>query len=52
MAIVAMATVMDFSGMIGSIAETLVNFTGAGFIFIAPVIGALGTFCNRKRYKL
>ncbi|MCT8244344.1 L-lactate permease [Proteus mirabilis] len=44
MAIVAMATVMDFSGMIGSIAETLVNFTGAGFIFIAPVIGALGTF--------
>lgn len=44
MAIVAMATVMDFSGMIGSIAETLVDFTGSAFIFIAPVIGALGTF--------
>ena len=43
-AIVAMATVMDTSGMIGDIANTLVNMTGTGYIFIAPVIGALGTF--------
>lgn len=43
-AIVAMATVMDTSGMIGSIANTLVSVTGTGYIFIAPVIGALGTF--------
>ncbi|AKJ43023.1 L-lactate permease [Pragia fontium] len=43
-AIVAMATVMDTSGMIGDIANTLVSVTGTGYIFIAPVIGALGTF--------
>lgn len=43
-AIVAMATVMDTSGMIGDIANTLVNVTGTSYIFIAPVIGALGTF--------
>jgi lactate permease len=44
MAIVAMATVMDTSGMIGDIANTLVDLTGASYLFIAPVIGALGTF--------
>ncbi|GKX55296.1 L-lactate permease [Leminorella grimontii] len=43
-AIVAMATVMDTSGMIGAIANTLVSVTGNGYLFIAPVIGALGTF--------
>ncbi|MCD1125047.1 L-lactate permease [Jinshanibacter sp. LJY008] len=43
-AIVAMATVMDTSGMINDIANTLVNVTGIGYIFIAPMIGALGTF--------
>lgn len=44
MAIVALATVMDTSGMIGDIASTLVDMTGHSYIFIAPVIGALGTF--------
>src|SRR5699024_885455 len=44
MAIVAMATVMDTSGMIGDIANALVDFTGGTYLFIAPVIGALGTF--------
>ncbi|MCL2893463.1 L-lactate permease [Brenneria tiliae] len=43
-AIVAMATVMDTSGMIGDVANSLVAVTGRGFVFIAPLIGALGTF--------
>lgn len=43
-AIVAMATVMDVSGLIATLAQTLVNITGGGYLFIAPVIGALGTF--------
>lgn len=43
-AIVAMATVMDKSGMITVIATTLVATTGVGYVFISPVIGALGTF--------
>lgn len=44
LAIVAMATVMDKSGMITVIATTLVATTGIGYVFISPVIGALGTF--------
>ncbi|MBT0727168.1 L-lactate permease [Rosenbergiella australiborealis] len=44
LAIVAMATVMDKSGMITIIATTLVSVTGIGYVFISPVIGALGTF--------
>lgn len=44
MAIVALATVMDTSGMISDIATTLVDITGHSYIFIAPIIGALGTF--------
>lgn len=44
LAIVAMATVMDTSGMIDIIAMTLVDLTGHTYIAIAPVIGALGTF--------
>ncbi len=44
MAIVAMATVMDKSGMITIIATTLVATTGIGYVFISPFIGALGTF--------
>lgn len=44
LAIVAMATVMDKSGMITVIATTLVATTGVGYVFISPVIGALGTF--------
>ncbi|AIJ08532.1 MULTISPECIES: L-lactate permease [Edwardsiella] len=43
-AIVAMATVMDVSGLIATLAQTLVNVTGGGYLFIAPIIGALGTF--------
>ncbi|MFC3394629.1 L-lactate permease [Brenneria rubrifaciens] len=43
-AIVAMATVMDTSGMIGDVANSLVAITGRGYVFIAPLIGALGTF--------
>lgn len=44
LAIVAMATVMDTSGMIEVIAFMLVAMTGKAYIVIAPVIGALGTF--------
>ncbi len=43
-AIVAMATVMDVSGLIATLAQTMVNVTGGGYLFIAPLIGALGTF--------
>ncbi|ELV7529181.1 L-lactate permease [Edwardsiella ictaluri] len=43
-AIVAMATVMDVSELIATLAQTLVNVTGGGYLFIAPIIGALGTF--------
>lgn len=42
--IVAMATVMDVSGLINTLAQSLVDFTGGTYLFIAPVIGALGTF--------
>ncbi|MBT0724915.1 L-lactate permease [Rosenbergiella sp. S61] len=44
LAIVAMATVMDKSGMITVIATTLVATTGIGYVFLSPLIGALGTF--------
>ncbi len=43
-AIVAMATVMDISGLIASMAHTMVDVTGGAYLFIAPVIGAVGTF--------
>ena len=43
-AIVAMATVMDVCGLIGTLAQSLVDLTGGAYLFIAPVIGALGTF--------
>ncbi|MEH2921434.1 L-lactate permease [Samsonia erythrinae] len=43
-AIVAMATVMDVSGLIATLAQTMVDITGGGYLFIAPLIGALGTF--------
>lgn len=42
--IVAMATVMDVGGVMGDLARTMVNVTGGSYLFIAPVIGALGTF--------
>lgn len=44
MAIVAMATVMDISGIISTLAQSIVDLTGSSYVFLAPVIGALGTF--------
>ncbi|HEY5560666.1 MAG TPA: L-lactate permease [Clostridiaceae bacterium] len=43
-AIVALAKVMSYSGMITSIAIVVVAATGGFYPLIAPVIGALGTF--------
>ncbi|WKY45335.1 L-lactate permease [Eubacteriaceae bacterium ES2] len=43
-AIVALAKVMGYSGMIGAIASVLVMITGDFYPLIAPLIGALGTF--------
>lgn len=43
-AIVAMAKVMDYSGMIRSLAEILVTITGSFYPMFSGVIGALGTF--------
>jgi len=42
--IVALARVRSYSGMIGDIAVALAQLTGGFYPFIAPVIGALGTF--------
>jgi lactate permease len=44
MAIVALAKIMSYSGMIKSIAVVLVAVTGQGYPLIAPIIGAIGTF--------
>lgn len=44
LAIVALAKVMGYSGMITSIAKVLVSATGKFYPIISPVIGALGTF--------
>lgn len=43
-AIVAMAKIMGYSGMIKSIAVVLVAVTGSYYPLISPIIGALGTF--------
>ncbi|MCI1967634.1 L-lactate permease [Clostridium luticellarii] len=43
-AIVALAKVMGYSGMIKSISVVLVAATGGFYPLIAPIIGALGTF--------
>ncbi len=43
-AIVAMAKIMSYSGMIAQLARTLAMITGSFYPFIAPFIGALGTF--------
>jgi lactate permease len=43
-AIVALAKVMSYSGMIKSIAVVLVAVTGSNYPLIAPIIGAIGTF--------
>ena len=44
LAIVALAKVMSYSGMIKSIATVLVLITGSYYPIICPIIGALGTF--------
>lgn len=44
LAIVALAKIMGYSGMIKSIAVVLVLLTGSSYPLIAPLIGALGTF--------
>lgn len=43
-AIVGLAKIMGYSGMISVIAEVLVLATGRFYPLIAPIIGALGTF--------
>lgn len=42
--IVGLSKVMGYSGMIDIIAVSLVTMTGSFYPFIAPIIGALGTF--------
>lgn len=42
--ILALAKVLDYSGMIGSLASVLVSLTGSFYPLFAPLIGALGTF--------
>jgi lactate permease len=42
--ILALAKVLDYSGMIGSLATVLVAVTGSSYPLFAPLIGALGTF--------
>jgi len=44
LAIVSLAKVMSYSGMITSIAVVLVAATGGFYPLFAPIIGALGTF--------
>lgn len=44
LSIIALAKVMGYSGMVESIATVLVAVTGGFYAFIAPFIGALGTF--------
>ncbi len=44
LAIVSLAKVMSYSGMITSIAVVLVAMTGSLYPIFAPLIGALGTF--------
>ncbi len=43
-AIVSLAKIMSYSGMIKSIAVVLVAVTGHAYPVISPIIGALGTF--------
>jgi len=42
--IVAMAKIMDYSGMVSVLAIALANAAGKVYPFISPLIGALGTF--------
>lgn len=43
-AIVAMATLMDVTGIIKVVAEPIVTFAGPAYPFVAPLVGAVGTF--------
>lgn len=43
-AVLAMARVMDKSGMIAVLADALVRGTGASYAFVAPAVGAIGGF--------
>jgi lactate permease len=42
--IVAMAKIMGYGGMVEALANGLVAATGGYFVFLSPLIGALGTF--------
>lgn len=42
--IVAMATVMDVSGLIAATAKPLIDLAGSHFAWFSPVLGILGTF--------
>lgn len=42
--IVALSKIMGYSGMVNTIALSLVLVTGSFYPFISPIIGALGTF--------
>jgi lactate permease len=42
--IVALAKIMNYSGMVSRIAETLAQLTGLCYPLIAPAVGAVGTF--------
>ena len=42
--LVAMAMIMEYSGMTSDIAKGLVLLTGSAFPFFAPLIGSIGTF--------
>ncbi|MBQ7269424.1 MAG: L-lactate permease [Bacteroidales bacterium] len=42
--LIAMASIMNYSGMIAAIAGGLVAVTGSFYPFFAPLIGAIGTF--------
>lgn len=43
-ALIAMASVMNYSGMILTIADALVGATGGAYPLVAPLVGCLGTF--------
>ncbi|HEY5467067.1 MAG TPA: L-lactate permease [Clostridia bacterium] len=43
-AIVALAKIMGYSGMMDAIANTLASVSGRFYPFIAPLLGAVGTF--------
>ena len=42
--LIALASIMNYSGMIAAIASGLVAITGSFYPFFAPLIGAIGTF--------